>query len=457
MTNDPTILNLPVDVKYVRLYYPCTSNIPRAKLFTRAQFQSRIVFKGQGFTSATLSMPFLYDANFSSLPMEELQLIPDMRTLRMLPHAHGHAVVLGRFVRQDGTPAALDPRGFLERAVERLESEFGVRVRAGFESEVVLLKEAAEVGVVRPVGGSSVDEGARRVLVPVDACVYADMNALNNGDTVAVLEGIVNSLEAMDIEVQQFHPESATGQFEIVTGYKDVLEAVDDLVHTRVVVRGVAATKGYVATLAPKVFPMQAGSASHVHLSIWDKLGLQNLFPAQGKEHGISDLGRYFMAGILHHLPALQALTTPTPMSHARTQPGCWSGAYQCWGVENKESALRLVHDASRFEFKTLDATANPYLALGAILYAGMDGIRKQLALPAPINVDPMTLSGEKAPKRLASTVGEALDLLKADAVLREAMGTKLMDNFVEVKEKESISVAGMDAEVVRRIMVERY
>ncbi|KAI9353812.1 hypothetical protein BDR26DRAFT_849280 [Obelidium mucronatum] len=306
------------------------------------------------------------------------------------------------------------------------------------------------------------------------------MAAFENPTTVAVLDAIVDALESMGIPVDQFHPESAPGQFEIVTAYGDALAAVDNLIKTRIVIKEVSKKVGnYVATFAPKVYAAQAGTASHVHLSLWSLDGTKNLFLNDedlddAKHHAtsiqddnndplpkVSHLGKWFLAGVLKHLPALMAITTPTPMSFERIQPCFWSGAYQVWGIENREAPLRVSQDGAHFEIKTLDGTANPYLALGAIICAGLDGIRNKEQLPPPCQVDPGALTQEERDAagilRLPEVLEDALEKLRENKVLAEGMGPELFENFLAVRTKEAAAIAAMNPEDVRKIMIDRY
>ncbi|KAJ3010476.1 UNVERIFIED_CONTAM: hypothetical protein HDU68_002120 [Siphonaria sp. JEL0065] len=465
------------NVKYVRLVFTDTSNIVRTRVFPAGRFFDKIVFSGQGLTSAIFGFPCLYDAVFSGAPVGEFQVVPDLNTFRALPHNPAHAIVFGNFFTNEVVPkpVALDPRSFLRRVTQQLATEFGLVLKAGFESEFCLLSESLPQAPA--VEQKAVDDQTRSVLRPLDSAIYSQVAAFENTTTVAILDAIVDTLEAVDIPVEQFHPESASGQFEIVTAYDNALSAVDKLVQTRIIIKEVTRKVGgnVLATFAPKVYPQQAGTASHAHISLWNLDSSKNLFSDDNESQraqenlaknplllgAVSPVGQHFLAGVLKHLPALMAITTPTPMSFHRIQPCFWSGAYQVWGVQNREAPVRVSHDGKQFEFKTLDGTANPYLALGAIIVAGMDGLRNKLDLPAACQNDPGVLSDAERESagiiRLPASVDAALDKLKQSQALVDGLGKELVDNFVTVRSKESAAIDKMNAETVKRIMIDRY
>jgi glutamine synthetase len=212
--------------------------------------------------------------------------------------------------------------------------------------------------------------------------------------------------------------------------------------------RGIAARHGLVASFAPKPFPDEAGNGAHVHMSLWRAAdGLNAFHDARGR-YGLSDVGFAFLAGVLAHLPALVALTAPTVNSYRRLQPRFWSSAYTAWGPDNREGAIRvpsqrrgLEAESTNLELKPSDSSSNPYLALGAVLAAGLDGIEHKRDPGEPTLVDPDTLSdaerARRGIRRLPTTLGEALDALERDEVLREALGPTLAREYLAVKRSE--------------------
>uniref|UniRef100_A0A7N0UV39 GS catalytic domain-containing protein n=1 Tax=Kalanchoe fedtschenkoi TaxID=63787 RepID=A0A7N0UV39_KALFE len=190
----------------------------------------------------------------------------------------------------------------------------------------------------------------------------------------------------------------------------------------------------------PKYSLEDIGSGCHVHISLWENG--KNVFmgsPGSSK-HGISSTGEKFMAGVLSHLPSILAFTAPIPNSYDRIQPNTWSGAYLCWGHENREAPLRTacppgVPDGvvSNFEIKSFDACANPHLGLAAIIAAGIDGLRRNLTLPDPIEENPSTWNLPMLPRSLS----ESLEALQRDNVLKDLIGEKIVVAVDAVRKAE--------------------
>jgi glutamine synthetase len=297
----------------------------------------------------------------------------------------------------DGTgfpPHPWCPRGILEASVRLLSTVHGLQVDVGFETEFVLLK--------------SVDGK----LVPVESSVYCQSSGFDVASDV--LRDIVKALGAAGQRVIHLHGESAPGQFEVVTEHSgDVVKQADDFVVRKEVIQHVARNHGLVVTFLPKYFQDQAGSASHVHVSV-KPLRRRGNAEGRGGAHGVGHVMARFMAGILHNIDSLLLHTVGSPNSYRRLQPGCWAGAYACWGVQNKEAPLRVIDaDTNHVEFKAFDCTANPYLGLTALLCAGMAGLADDsLALPAPVAVDPRVASaGNPSVRRLPTgSFGEIVE-----------------------------------------------
>jgi glutamine synthetase len=187
-----------------------------------------------------------------------------------------------------------------------------------------------------------------------------------------------------------------------------------------------------VASLAPKPWPDGAGNGCHIHCSLWD--GERNRFFDPSAADRLSIEGRAFLAGLLEHLPGLCGLTAPSFNSYRRIVPQYWAGAFTCWGHDNREAPLRLpsvfhgMEEAStNIEFKATDASCNPYVAVGGLIAAGLDGLERGLEPPAPVEIDPATISqherGRAGIRRLPGNQREALDALAADALLTDALG----------------------------------
>jgi glutamine synthetase len=211
-----------------------------------------------------------------------------------------------------------------------------------------------------------------------------------------------------------------------------------------------------VASFAPKPFADQAGNGCHIHLSAWDPAGERNLMAVDGQPNTLSAFGRSWIAGVLAHLPGLVALTAPSVNSYRRLQPHSWSSAFTCWGLDNREAAARIASTlwdeekpSLNMELKPSDNSNNPYLALGALIAAGLDGVANKLDPGEPVTVDPGGMSDTDRARlgirRLPENLSDALDALEGDAVLMDALGEVLGRTYLTVKRSEAAAFAAED------------
>jgi glutamine synthetase len=322
--------------------------------------------------------------------------------------------MLGDFVTMSDAPWDHCPRACLRRAVTAAAAD-GLEVQAAFEPEFYLF---------RAVGAG---------YEPFDRTNFAMTTAHDQAHDV--LRDLVDALEAMRLGVGLLYPESGPGQFEISIRHAAPIEAADRHVLLRDAVRGVALRHGIAASFAPKPVPDAAGSGCHVHVSLWHD--------GRRDPRHLSRTGHAWIGGLLHHLPGLCALTTPSVNSYARLRPRTWAGAFACWGVDHREAAVRVVSPrrgpaSFNVELKTADGSANPYLALAGVIAAGLDGVRRGLSPGDPVTDDPADLpEAERAARgirTLPRTLGEAIDALRDDAVLLDALGAPLARSYAAVR-----------------------
>lgn len=277
---------------------------------------------------------------------------------------------------------------------------------------------------------------------------------------------VLVALDQQGIEVDQIHPEYGAGQFEVSVAAEDPVGAADTSVLVRETVRAASARHGMRASFSPKVLADGVGNGGHWHLSLWR--GEQNLFTGGGQQHGLTDDAAAFTAGILGRLPALLAIGAPSVASYLRLIPQHWAGAFQAWGPENRETALRLVSGspgnqarAANLEVKAFDLAANPYLVVAALLYAGLAGLRDGAALPASIDVDPASLSENERADRgivaLPTSLSVVADAFEADQELTAAFGTELAATIVDVRRAEVELFADAKPEDVAAAVRWRY
>ncbi|MGB5593825.1 MAG: glutamine synthetase family protein [Crocosphaera sp.] len=429
-------------IKFVRVLWCDNANIIRGKAIHRKRLESYLTH-GVGITAAQQALPVMSDAvvEDSGLgPVGEIRLIPDLTTLTLLPYAKGQARMIGDMVLGEKSWPYC-PRAFLKRMIAAAKQE-GIEVVAAFENEFYLLQADG--------------------VTPVDDTVFAATLSMDLHQQV--IDDIADALIEQGMTVELYHPESGPGQQEISTLHCNALGAADQQIAFRETVKAIAFKHNLKASFLPKIFPDHAGSGCHIHLSLW-KDG-QNLLPSADNNRQLSSIAQQFIAGILKHLPALMAITTPSSNSYRRLQPQHWSGAYNCWGYDNREAAVRVpsnptIPSPTHFEVKTVDASANPYLALGAIIAAGLDGMTNQLKLPEPVQVDPAILTEEEREnlgiKRLPINLGEAIKYLQQNKMLLTALGASLAQSFIAVRLKEWSVMKDWELEQEVKLLLERY
>ena len=358
-------------------------------------------------------------------PAGDLRLMPDLDRVTPLAALPGWAWAPADRYTQEGEPFAGCTRSFAKRLVAGA-TERGLTAMATFEIEWAV--------------GS--DEDGR--FVPAcEGPAYGMTRVIELAD---YSREVVEAIEQQGIEVEQFHPEYAAGQLEVSVAPKDPIAAADDSVLVRQTIRAVSQRHGLKVSFAPSVVAGGVGNGGHVHLSLW-RDG-QNLFAGGPGRYGLTADGEAFAGGVLAVLPALVAVGAPSVASYVRLVPSHWAGAYQCWGKENREAALRLVtgstgeHDVrANLEIKCFDLSANPYLIVGSLFAAGLAGIDSGAALPAEIEGDPVELSdadlAARGARRLPQSLTEAAAALEASELLRDAMGEPMFEAFLAVRRAE--------------------
>jgi len=431
------------EIRFVRVLWCDNANIIRAKAVHVDSINDDV---SVGISRGQQGVPVAYDgvvAGSGLDPVGEIKLKGDMSTLTRLPYAPGHARVMGDMTK-NGKVWENCPRGFLKKMISNTLDE-GLEVKAAFENEFYLLKK----------------DGEFNPYIPSDSTPFASTYSMDIN--YEVIGDIVESLIAQDVTVEQYYPESGPGQHEITMTYTDALKAADNQIVFRETVKAIAYKHGLQASFLPKIFPDTSGSGCHIHLSLW-KDG-ENILHDSGNDYNLSETAQQFIAGILNHLPSLMAITTPIPRSYRRIQPQMWVGAFDSWGFNNREAAIRVIQEddgaIKHFEFKTADASSNPYLALGAVIAAGLDGIKKMMELPEPVRKDPATLTPAEKDKigikPLPTTLEEALTNLIEDEVLLNALGVELSQTYIVVKEEELAFIKNLNAKKELELLADKY
>ncbi len=426
------------NVRLVRFLYCDHSGVTRGKTIHVAHLANKLR-EGIGLTRAQMAMNLLGQLVpvDGMEPVGEIRLVADPGTFTVLPWTPSSASVLCDQLDHNHQDWGACPRSFLKRVAAQAE-EMGIAVEATFENEFYLARER---------------DGA---YIPFDnAPVYSSIGLDLSAD---IMHDIVEALDEQGIRVEQAINEYGPGQEEISVSHAPAVTAADNQIKLRDTVRGIALRHDLLASFAPKPFPEGIGSGCHVHFSLWDRERQRNLLYDPADPRGLSDLGRHFIAGVLAHLPALIALTCPSFNSYRRLQPHAWSSAFTAWGFDNREAAVRVVspfwgreEQTYNIELKSVDGSANPYLALGGLVACGLDGVRRHLDPGAPSEHDPAHLSEAERERnhirRLPTTMASALDELARDSLLMETMGDLMRRSYLAVRRSEEEAFAAADTE----------
>ncbi len=434
-------------VSLVWFLYADHGGIIRGKAAATPMLPTRMA-TGIGHTVAMMAMSMLDHLQpvEGMGPVGEVRIMPDPATFVPLPYAPGAGAMLADLVRPAGEPWEACARTYLKQAIADIAAE-GYAVTAAFEPEFTLGRREAG-----PDGGPD-------RLIPADdsLCYSATGFHLAHDYTMDLLE----ALRAQGMQVEHYYPELGHGQQEMSLRHAPALRAADNHVLYRETVRGVAFRRGMWASLAPKPIAGQAGNGAHLHLSLRNlgpdgQPGADAVFYDAQDRYRLSRTGYCFMGGLLAHLPALTALTCGSVNSYRRLAPQTWSSAYTVYGMDNREAAIRICSPmrddpagSVNLELKPSDSSANPYLALGACIQAGLDGIRRKLDPGEAVNVDPATLTDAQrlavGAHRLPTSLAEALDALAADDLLMESLGDLRRRAYLAVKRSEAEAFAGAD------------
>lgn len=429
-------------VRLVRFLYCDPSGVIRGKQVHAARLADALT-SGLGLTRAQNAINVLDDlVPVAGLePVGEIRIVADRATYVRLPWLDGVGSVLCDQVGHDGRDWGCCPRAFLRAAVATA-AEAGLAVRAAFENEFYLARPTPDGP--RPWG---------------DGPVYSSAGL----DRAApVMLDIVDALVEQGLVVEQAINEYGPGQQEISIRYADALTAADNQLRLRDTVRGVVECRhGLLASFAPRPWSDAIGSGAHLHFSLWDVGGTTNLMPDPVDPFASSKQARAFLAGVLDHLPALVALTCPSYLSYDRLRPSAWAGSTVSWGYDNRETTLRVPspfrgreQESANAELKACDAGCNPYLALGGLILAGLDGVTRGLDLPEPAAFDPVSLTPEQSRRcgirPLPANQREALARLEADPVLVGGLGDLLTRCILATRRAEYDRCVEMGDDAVR-------
>lgn len=369
----------------------------------------------------------------------DLRLVPDnaARYTCWPPKAQTPLdIVMSDITELDGAPWICCPRGFLKAALADFKAETGCDFVATFEQEFKVLGASWE-----PASSFG-------------------LSALRRADPFG--PDVVATLAQAGIPIEMFVAEYGRDQFELTTPPSDGVAAADRAVVIREVVREIARLNGWRASFVPKAEVAGVGNGVHVHFSFAGPKGAAAAFDANGPGR-MSSLTASFAAGVLRHLPALIALTAASPVSGLRLRPHNWSSSYTWLGEKDREATLRICPTVAiggkdpakqyNLEFRAADATASPHLVLGAIVRAGLEGIRARLPAPPIFSGDPETLSESEREtlglRRLPDSLEGALACLEADEVVSGWFAADALETYVGMKRMEMKLAEGLTGDAL--------
>ncbi len=368
---------------------------------------------------------------FARIAESDMYLVPDVDTFALIPweqDGNPTARLICDVYTPTGHPFEGDPRHVLKRALNQAR-ESGWTYKTGPEPEFFLLTR---------------DGDDRATPRPHDRGSYFD---LSTDRGTVVRREMSKALAAFGIRVEASHHEVAPGQHEIDFRYTDALRAADNVVTFKFALKEVARRHGLHATFMPKPIAGINGSGMHVHQSLFHAGTDENLFSDGQDMHGLSDKARQFAAGQLAHARGMSAILAPLVNSYKRLVPGYEAPVYISWGQINRSALIRVPQvqperpESTRLELRCPDPSCNPYLAFAVMLRAGMDGIERELEPPPISNEDLYHLDGEGREARGLSTLpgslGEALEEMRHDPLVRATLGEHIFERFVEAKTTE--------------------
>ncbi len=406
----------------------------RGKGFPASELESRR-HRGIGWTHSNLMQTAfgpIFDTPFGTAG--DLMVVPDAAAEVRVDFADGSApehFFLGDIRNTDGSPWECCPREFLRRGAAALEQAAGLRAIAAFEQEFVYTGnedrpgDAYSLGAFRRQGGFG--------------------------------ETFVAAMRAAGVTPDSFLPEYGSRQFEVTAAPAPAVTAADHAVITREMARATAHRLGHRAVFSPMPLPDGVGNGVHIHFSLWDASRRPLTHDPAGR-FGLSQQAQSFCAGILHHLPAITAITAPSPVSYLRLTPNRWAPTAIDLVQQDRGAALRVcpvfaatgpeaVARQFNVEFRVSDAAASPYMALGAVLFAGADGLRRGLSLP----------TGDTTPPALPQSLAAALDTMEASAAVQEWFGPVFLEAYLRHKRSELAHIADAAAPELCRRYAEVY
>jgi glutamine synthetase len=413
------------NVDSLRIDFPDLHGICRSKLVPAGRLEE-VLEEGCNHVNATYAVDFANDVAMGTGVGDEIQwrdmnIRPDPSTFAVLPHLEGTARFIGDAYGPDGSRLPMDPRYVLQQIIQRYEDQ-NLKPMAASELEFFLFNQGGEAdGEVYNANPS---------------CVY-QVNPII--DPKGILRALQNTFIQLGLDIIYINHEFFPGQFEVNWRYDQALKMADQTFTFKYVCKEVAAMHDLLLTFMGRPKTDNGGSGYHIHASLFDPGSGKNLFEDTSAENGVSEQLRYFLGGQMAHAKGMSAIMAPTINSYRRFVLGAFCPFYLAWGWDNRTVYCRVPAErgsATRVENRGPCASANPYLAMAAVLAAGLDGIENKIdpGQPAP---DDIYGSEPGTYETVTFWLQDALEDFKADEVLGDALGAELVKAFVALKEHE--------------------
>jgi glutamine synthetase len=407
------------NVKFINLQFTDVMGFIKSVSFPIGRLEDSLD-KGTWFDGSSIQ-------GFTRICESDMFLMPDHETYKIIPWKGTEkktARLMCDVYTPDGKPFEGDPRYILKRAIASAK-KMGFVYNTGPELEFYLVLKS----------------DGRITTVPHDVGGYFDFSPRDLASHVR--RDIMLALEDMGMEVETSHHEVGPGQHEIDVKYSDALSSADNTLTLKYAIKAIAQKYDLHATFMPKPMFGNAGSGMHVHQSLFDLKG-SNMFYDANDQYKLSKVAYSFVAGQLEHARALSGVVAPTVNSYKRLVPGFEAPVYVCWGQVNRSALIRVPRfskgreQSTRVELRCPDPSCNPYLAFAAMLEAGLDGIKRNLTPPKPVEEDVYEFDDAKLKelniKTLPGSLSEAMEELKKDQVLVDALGKHAFSNFASAQ-----------------------
>ena len=405
-------------IRFIRLWFTDVQGFMKSVAISPAELETALT-EGMTFDGSSID-------GYARVHEADMIARPDPTTFQILPwrEPDGVARIFCDIHHTDGTAFAGDPRNVLRRNL-REAADLGYSFYVAPELEFFYFADSGPEPKVLDHGG------------------YFDLTPLDTAQEFR--RTTIEHLEKLGIPVEQSHHEVAPSQHEITLRYDDAMAMADNVMTYRLTVKEVALAHGIYATFMPKPLEDHDGSGFHTHMSLFE--GGENAFYSADTEHGLSKTADAFIAGLVHHAPAMTAITNQWVNSYKRLVAGFEAPIYAFWARNNQSALVRVptikagTSSSTRIEYRSPDAATNPYLTFSVLLAAGLDGIRNGMSLPEEVGKNVFEMSSRERRdhgiRRLPETLSHALDELEQSELMNQALGDHVFDWFLRNKRKE--------------------